>query len=234
MDSGSADGTVDLLSKYDDPRVLWGSEPDDGQSHALNKAFQLATGEYIGWLNADERYAPGAFATVASSFADYGPDVIFGDVVFEDAESGARQLHAKHQHSSFVLRYYGCYIQTSSLFMRRETLLRCCSDHRPWDESYRRVMDWELLLRLEKCGANFAHIKAPVSRFLTHANQVTADVAPRNHPEHSRIRKEYKIREPMFTNWLLRSFAKIRHAHLKVLSGGYLRERRYDEIPKSP
>src|SRR5215212_4667074 len=57
MDGGSDDGSVELLDAASD--VVWRSEPDDGQSDALNKALVEATGDWIGWLNADEFYLPG-------------------------------------------------------------------------------------------------------------------------------------------------------------------------------
>jgi len=52
MDGGSDDGTVALLEAADD--VVWRSEPDTGQSDALNKAMAAADGNWLGWLNADE------------------------------------------------------------------------------------------------------------------------------------------------------------------------------------
>ncbi len=62
MDGGSSDDTVALLQAA--PSVTWRSEPDRGQSHALNKALELADGEWIGWLNADEFYLPGVLEFV--------------------------------------------------------------------------------------------------------------------------------------------------------------------------
>jgi len=62
VDGGSTDGTVELLSVREG--VTWISEPDKGLSDALNKGLAMATGELIGWLNADDWYLPGAFAAV--------------------------------------------------------------------------------------------------------------------------------------------------------------------------
>ena len=52
VDGGSADGTVDVLREY--PHLTWVSEPDDGEVFALNKALKIASGDIIGWLNADD------------------------------------------------------------------------------------------------------------------------------------------------------------------------------------
>src|SRR5438105_1254200 len=64
VDGGSKDGTVDILCDYMTrfpDRFRFVSEPDDGQSDALNKGIAMARGEIIGWQNADDYYLPGAF-----------------------------------------------------------------------------------------------------------------------------------------------------------------------------
>src|SRR3954451_4922666 len=54
IDGGSTDGTVELLEKRGDPRLHWISEPDRGQTHAVNKGFARASGELLAWLNGDD------------------------------------------------------------------------------------------------------------------------------------------------------------------------------------
>ena len=68
VDGGSTDGTLDILRGYGD-RIRWISEPDAGQSDALNKALHMVTGEVIGWLNSDDLYEPGALQAIAEVFA---------------------------------------------------------------------------------------------------------------------------------------------------------------------
>lgn len=72
IDGGSTDGTVDILRRF--PHVQWISEPDRGQSDALNKGFRRARGDIIGWLNADDTYNPGAVAA-AVAYLQQHPDV---------------------------------------------------------------------------------------------------------------------------------------------------------------
>src|SRR5450759_2420073 len=78
MDGGSTDGTLDILSTAGDS-VRWRSEPDKGQSDAINKAFRESRGEIVGWINSDDAYFDRrVIADVVSCFVEH-PDV---DVVY--------------------------------------------------------------------------------------------------------------------------------------------------------
>jgi glycosyltransferase involved in cell wall biosynthesis len=77
VDGGSEDNTVEILGKY--PHVKWVSEPDNGQSHAMNKGFAMSSGDIIGYLNADDYYLPGAFKSVLHYFEE-DADCVVGKV----------------------------------------------------------------------------------------------------------------------------------------------------------
>lgn len=77
-DNCSTDDTAAVAAKF--PHVEFVSEPDRGQSHAVNKGLAAARGEIICWLNADDAYPPGLFARLRALFADPSCDVVFGDV----------------------------------------------------------------------------------------------------------------------------------------------------------
>jgi glycosyltransferase involved in cell wall biosynthesis len=61
MDGGSTDGSVEILRRYDNRLAHWVSEPDHGQSWAINRAIERSTGEVIAYINSDDYYLPGAF-----------------------------------------------------------------------------------------------------------------------------------------------------------------------------
>ena len=62
IDNASTDGTVEMLKKY--PHVIWISEPDNGQSDAMNKGLKLATGDIFAWMNDDDLYPSGVFELI--------------------------------------------------------------------------------------------------------------------------------------------------------------------------
>jgi len=68
MDGGSTDGSVDILRRYRDRLAYWVSEPDEGQSWAINRAIERSTGEVIAYINSDDYYLPGAFAAALPLF----------------------------------------------------------------------------------------------------------------------------------------------------------------------
>ena len=75
IDGGSTDTSPDIIRRYQSHLAYSISEPDRGQTHALNKALPHATGEIIGWLNSDDYYLPGAFRHAAEAFRQ-NPDAL--------------------------------------------------------------------------------------------------------------------------------------------------------------
>ena len=85
IDGESDDGSVELLEGREDPHLTWISEPDSGQTEAVNKGLRLARGDLLAWVNADDAYIPEAVDR-ALEHLDRNPDVgaIFGGVNYVD------------------------------------------------------------------------------------------------------------------------------------------------------
>jgi glycosyltransferase involved in cell wall biosynthesis len=223
VDGASSDGTVELLDRFDGRHLRWISEPDLGQSDALNKALALTDADWVMWLNSDEFYLAGAFSTVANAIREHpSADVLYGDFIMVDAAGRFRRLVSQHSMNRLVLRYYGPFVPSCSLVVRREILERA-----PWDVALRFVMDWDLYLGLLDRGAAFQHIPKPLGAFRIHDAQVTAEALAPDHPERRRIWERYGIRgydDPVGRG--LQRAARTMHRVKKVLGGGALRELR--------
>jgi hypothetical protein len=223
MDGASQDDTVDVLRRLGraDERLRWTSQPDEGQSDALNKALRQARGDWIGWLNVDEVYLPGALNAVRRKIAEI-PDVglVHGDFYEMNTHGQVTRLVAEHGWSRLALRR-GCYIPTCATFFRRTTLVEA----EPWNSALPSMMDWDLFLRLMGRGVKVAHIRQPLAGFRVHPGQVTASSGAQSAEEFSTIRRSHGIpvAGPALTSTMLAGRAA--HVIRKVVNGGYLRER---------
>jgi len=94
MDGGSRDRSVAVIRKYEPWLAGWVSERDRGQSHAINKGWALATGEWLAFLNSDDFYLPAALRKVALAWGgDPSVAVVAGGMVVADANSNPRAEH---------------------------------------------------------------------------------------------------------------------------------------------
>ncbi|QQS55441.1 MAG: glycosyltransferase [Candidatus Competibacteraceae bacterium] len=83
IDGASTDGTLEVIQRYAERIAHRVSEPDRGVYDALNKGLHLATGEVVGFLHSDDRYADDrVLSRIAAAFADPAVDACYGDLVY--------------------------------------------------------------------------------------------------------------------------------------------------------
>jgi glycosyltransferase involved in cell wall biosynthesis len=145
IDGGSTDRTVDILRRY--PHLVWTSEPDDGQSDAINKGFARARGDIVAWLNADDTYTRSAIRQ-AVEFLNGHPDVglVYGDCDLLDVEG---RFLSRLKGRPFDLRGYLLFdfeIAQPSTFFRRRVIDRVGGV----DPRLHLAMDFEYWVRIAR------------------------------------------------------------------------------------
>lgn len=173
QDGGSSDSTVDVLKSYCKRLNGWISEPDEGQSQAINRGFKHVTGDIMAWLNSDDLLLPGTLHVVAD-FLEHNPhiDVVYGNRLMVDENDLEIGRWILPGHDSDVLPWAD-FVPQETMFWRRSIWEK--SGGRI-DESFRFAMDWDLILRFKKAGARFAHIPEFLGAFRIHESQKTSAV----------------------------------------------------------
>jgi len=88
MDGGSTDNSVEIIKKYESQLAHWESKPDGGQSAAINKGFNMATGDILAWLNSDDYYTPESLFQVSEMFTADDLKIVFGECALYHEKSG--------------------------------------------------------------------------------------------------------------------------------------------------
>ena len=207
IDGGSTDKTLEIIHKYEPWLAYWVSEPDCGQSHAINKGIRQATGEILLWLNSDDIVLPGTFFTVASKFSEnaevkmvIGQAQIIninGDVIGELRsdftsweELATNPRNSVRQISSFFSRTlfdeYGLVNETLHISMDNELLLRFTKNHTPLI-----LQDFLTAFRVQPNAKTFSQLKRGYEETDHFRLNTLTDM---------RLRKSYRIRSSI--NWL--------------------------------
>ena len=143
FDGGSTDGTLDILRAYVDLR--WVSQPDRGQSHALNKGFAMADGEIFGWLNADDAYEPDAVAQAVAALGEVG--LVYADVTRVDDDGvNPRPIRSRPTWELWTELNEGNGIYSPAVFFTRAAYEAVGGV----DETLHLAMDYDLWLRIGK------------------------------------------------------------------------------------
>ncbi len=208
LDACSTDGTVGVLEQT--KGILWTSEPDKGQTDAINKGFRRATGDWLIWLNGDDYLLPDALAKVREfALAHPAAEVIYGDCLFVD-EAGRTLREKREGGFDFnMLLFYGCYIPSTATFFRRDLIDRGLL----LDPQFKNCMDTDYFLRLALAGARFEHLPELLAAFRWHDSNISTKFAERRKAERLQIqRRTLKtnglgwLGHPVFLNPLFRLY----------------------------
>lgn len=157
IDGGSNDGSIEIIKKYERYLAYWVSEPDKGQSDAINKGWKLSTGEVLGWLNSDDIYYIGTFENIAIALKKH-PDskILFGDcmVINRFGKEIAVKCPKNYTAKSLIL---GKSLPQPSTFIHRD-VLNCIGYLNP---SLHYALDWAYFLKALLHYSNQSYIYIP-------------------------------------------------------------------------
>jgi glycosyltransferase involved in cell wall biosynthesis len=147
VDGGSTDGSLEIIQRYAGRLAWWVSEPDQGQTDAINKGFAHAHGEILAWLNSDDTYQPHAIAEAVAYLQEHPETgMVYGDANLVD-ESGrvlgkfpARQTDYRRLRRGYV------HIPQQAAFFRASLWKQVA----PLDPTFYFAMDYDLWVRLSR------------------------------------------------------------------------------------
>jgi len=177
VDGGSTDGSMEIISRYADRLAWWVSEPDRGQSDAINKGLRHSQGKYFGYINSDDLLMPSA-VRAAVEYLESHPDVgmVYGDVEYIDAVGRTIRFYKS---SAFdlveLVRSARNWVPQPGSLIRRDAL----DDVGGLDPEIQYNMDQEHLYRI---GLKYpvAYVPVTLARFRLHQESKTVSGAERN------------------------------------------------------
>jgi glycosyltransferase involved in cell wall biosynthesis len=213
-DGGSTDQTVAIIQKYAKqyPHLRWFSEPDQGQSDAMNKALKIAQGEVIGILNIDDLYEPNALNLVLKEFATLPtPSLLAGNCWVWDEERDFTYLSRPHHLSLSNLLIDRTHLVNPASYFYHAALHQTVGDYK-LDEHY--AMDVDFVLKAAM-AAHLKYIDVNLGRYRIYADTKTAIDARSGLSRQRRTYylKTYTQKLPLIHRWrinTLRSFRDLR------------------------
>lgn len=170
IDGGSSDHSVAVIQKYAENLDWWVSEPDNGQTSAINKGFAKSTGELLAWVNSDDILLPGCLYQVARYYEERGkPDLIHANGVYIDQDSKVtRAVRVPRQTELFM--YRGVWFALAPAVFFRADLMRQVGY---LDEQYHLSMDVDIWMKMIKSGGRIMHIPQYLGAFRWHDTSKT-------------------------------------------------------------
>ena len=105
IDGGSTDNSVEIVKKYEQYLAYWVSEPDRGQSHAINKGFERCTGDYVAWMNSSDCYMPGALQYIFGNSKINNSDFIYGISTYAGRSLNEKQVVCNPKMEFLKIKY---------------------------------------------------------------------------------------------------------------------------------
>lgn len=215
IDGGSTDNSVEIIKRFEKQISYWISEPDKGQSNAINKGFRNATGDIVCWLNSDDLLMPGTLRKVGQAFSeDPSLEVVTGYTVRTDAQLRILFNHYVPKPCSWLARQ-GILYTTQASFWKQKLLERVGY----LDESLHWIMDLDLWMKCHLARVKSRHLRDIF--FVWRLHEMCKTVCRGEIlQEHARLMERY--RHMHYHSPLLR--ARLLYYAWKCINGDYLKQ----------
>lgn len=177
LDGGSTDNSVEIIKKYSLWLNYWVSEPDSGQSDAINRGLKMGSGLFATWINSDDMLCKDAIAHHALRIGFDSNVVYVGNCIYIDGTSNILFTHRARVHAledlvriRTVWFSRGHIVQPEVLFP-----LKPAREDGGLNAGNHYTMDYELWGKLFLAGARFQYTEIPFGMFRQHEEQKTSD-----------------------------------------------------------
>jgi GT2 family glycosyltransferase len=223
LDDGSTDGSAEIARAHRSaPRVL--EQENIGLAATLNRLLTLVSGKWIGWLNADDFYLPGAFAALRDAVGDDPSlDVLVGDTVFVDRAARVQRLLPAHRITGSVTKHHGMTAGTSAFFVRRSALEAIGG----FREGTKFLMDKWLFWQLWEHGCRFGYVPVPLGAMRRHSDQQSQVQRDPGAEERAEFRRALDLPTTGLGRYVSKSWGRSQHLAYKLLDRGWASEWSY-------
>lgn len=221
VDDASQDDSHDVLQRWASRITLELQNDNHGQSETLNRCLSLSSGEWVGWLNADDFFLPWALRDACTACSLDDVDVVYGDAVIVDRSARFARLLPEHPFSLWTLRWWGPYLPVGSVFLRRSLLTQL-----GWRADLSVLLDWDLWLRAAESGARFRYVQTPYAATRRHDAQESLQPRPGRVEENIRMRRAHNLATRPRVWRAIGRVASVDHALRKAVSGAYTKQLR--------
>jgi glycosyltransferase involved in cell wall biosynthesis len=217
MDGGSKDNSVEIIKKYEHRLAYWASEPDKGQSDAIAKGFERATGDILAWLCSDDLLENGCLFEVGEWFAASPENkVVFGDTIFIDDKGAVTRRYRTMPFNRWILLNTANYIPQPSTFWSR--LLY--EEVGGMDRALQMGLDPDLWIRLSE-KTRLVHKTRYWSRMRFYPEIKSLTMKPQMLAEHRKLELRYLGHKSHLVRSASRTVARVMRIAFKLFTGCY-------------
>ena len=217
VDGGSRDESVEVIRRHEPHLAYWVSEKDRGQTHALRKGFDRATGDILGWLCSDDLLLPDALNRVAAYFEAHPEvDMVYGNALWIDAAGQYIRPKKEMPWHKFVFLYDHNYLAQPATFWRRSLYDKVGG----LDESWNLGMDSDLWLRFAQ-HTQPRYLDTYLACMRDYPEQKTRALKPAGRTEDTKLREREMPLLASLPTKPLKWLARAGRIGVKLAHGGY-------------